>query len=145
MLIHGSCHCGNIGFELRWDPDPKEIVARACDCSFCTRHGGLWTSSPTAVLRVAVQDGTQVSTYSFGTGTALFHVCSRCGAVPVVTSQLDGHDYAVVSVTAFTDVDPGLIRRASASFEAESREERLARRKRNWIADVTFADGVSAR
>ena len=82
--------------------------------------------------------------FSFGTGTALFHVCSRCGAVPVVTSRLDGRDYAVVSVTAFTDVDPALIRRAGASFEGESREERLARRKRNWIGAVEFTAGARA-
>jgi len=138
MLILGSCHCGNVGFELGWEPDPKEIVARACDCSFCTRHGGLWTSYPAGVLRVRVQDPARVSAYSFGTATALFHVCSRCGAVPVVTSRLDGRDYAVVSVTAFTNVDPALIRRASASFEGESLETRLARRKRNWIAAVEF-------
>jgi hypothetical protein len=145
MLIHGSCHCGNIGFELKWEPDPKEIVARECDCSFCTRHGGLWTSYPGGILRVTVQDPARVSPYSFGTGTALFHVCSRCGGVPLVTSRLDGRDYAVVSVTAFTDVDPALIRRAGASFEGESLEKRLARRKRNWIGAVEFTGGARAR
>jgi hypothetical protein len=145
MLIHGSCHCGNVSFELQWEPDPKEIPARACDCGFCTRHGGLWTSHPAGVLRVMVQDPAQVSPYSFGTGTALFHVCSRCGAVPVVSCRLDGRDYAVVSVTAFTDVDPALIRRAPASFDGESLETRLARRKRYWIADVQFTPGLPAR
>ena len=30
------------------------------------------------------------STYSFGTKTAEFHVCSRCGIVPVVTSAIEG-------------------------------------------------------
>ena len=34
MLIRGKCHCGNISFSLTWDPDPKEIRARACDCTF---------------------------------------------------------------------------------------------------------------
>ena len=27
MLIHGSCHCGNIAYELDWTPDPVEIPA----------------------------------------------------------------------------------------------------------------------
>ena len=44
MLIHGKCHCGNISFSLTWEPDPGEIPARACTCSFCTKHGGVWTS-----------------------------------------------------------------------------------------------------
>jgi hypothetical protein len=28
MRIHGSCHCGNIAFDLAWEPDPAEIPAR---------------------------------------------------------------------------------------------------------------------
>ena len=53
MLIRGSCHCGNISFELNWLPDPTEIPARACNCSFCTKHGGVWTSLPTGSLRIS--------------------------------------------------------------------------------------------
>ena len=138
MLIRGGCHCGNISFELSWEPDPKEIPARACDCTFCTKHGGVWTSNPKGDLRVQVKDASQVNKYSFGTKTALFHICARCGIVPVVTSRVDDHLYAVVSVNAFENVDPALLKRAPASFGAEETDSRLARRKRNWIADVTF-------
>lgn len=140
MIIKGSCHCGNISFQLAWDPDPKEVPARACDCTFCVKHGGLWTSNPEGALRVEVRDRSQVSEYSFGTRTALFHICSRCGAVPVVTSELDGRVYGVVSVNAFDNVDGSLLRRAPATFEGEELESRLARRKRSWIADVRFVD-----
>src|SRR5262249_27187809 len=113
MLIRGSCHCGNISFTLTWDPDPKEIPARACTCTFCQKHGGVWTSNPKGSLKVSVEDASLVSRYSFGTRTADFHICSRCGVVPVVTSRIDGHLYAVVSVNAFVDVDPALLRRGS--------------------------------
>lgn len=139
MLITGSCHCRNISFTLAWEPDPTEIPARACDCSFCAKHGGLWTSNPDASLRVVFADPARVSKYSFGTGTAEFHVCSTCGIVPVVTSTIDGHVYAVVSVNAFEGIAPSLLRRASASFDAESEAARLARRKRNWIGHVEWA------
>jgi hypothetical protein len=138
MLIHGSCHCGNIAFELTWDPDPSEIPARACGCSFCTRHGGVWTSHPGGSLSVRVEDSALVHEYTFGTGTAVFHVCGRCGVVPVVTSRIEDKLHAVVSVNAFQDVEPSLLRRAPASFEGESVESRLGRRKRYWIADVRF-------
>jgi len=46
MLIKGRCHCGNMVFELEWGGDPLEIPARACGCSFCVKHGGVWTSNP---------------------------------------------------------------------------------------------------
>lgn len=139
MLIHGKCHCGNISFSLTWEPSPAEIQARACTCSFCTKHGGLWTSTPTGALEVIVKDPSLVSRYAFGTRTAEFHVCSRCGIVPVVTSRIDDCVYAVVSVNAFEDVDQSLLRRAPASFDGEGEESRLARRKRNWIANVKFS------
>jgi len=138
MVIHGKCHCGNIAFELRWEPDPGEIQARACTCSFCVKHGGLWTSSPEGALTVSVHDPAHVSKYMFGTRTAEFHTCTRCGVVPVVTSLIDGRVYGVVNVNTFEGVDPALIRRAPTSFDGEGEGPRLARRQRNWIADVSF-------
>jgi len=140
MVVHGKCHCGNISFSLTWEPDPAEIPARACSCSFCIKHGGVWTSNPRGALEVVIKDPVLVSKYSFGTRTAEFHTCARCGIVPVVTSRIDGHLYAVVSVNAFEDVDQSLLRRAPASFDGEGTESRLARRKRNWIADVKYIE-----
>ena len=138
MLIHGRCHCGNIALELDWRDSSPEIPARACGCSFCTRHGGVWTSDPHAKLTVTIGDPVLVSRYAFGTRTANFHVCARCGCVPVVTSEIGNRVYAVVNVNMLEDVDPSRIRRASSSFEGESTASRLARRQRNWIADVVF-------
>lgn len=139
MLIHGRCHCGNIAFSLTWEPDPAEIPARACSCSFCIRHGGVWTSNPGGILRV-IEDPSLTSRYAFGSRTAEFLVCARCGVVPLVTSRIEGRLYAVVSVNAFDDVDQARIRRMSASFDDEGDASRLERRKRNWIADVEFVE-----
>jgi len=141
MLIRGSCHCRNISFVLDWQPDPVEIPARACTCSFCRKHGGVWTSSPSASLEVHVQASSSVSEYAFGTSTADFHVCSRCGVVPVVTSRIEGRLYAVVSVNAFENVEPSLLKATPVSFEAETEAARLARRKRGWIGNVDYVEG----
>jgi hypothetical protein len=136
MLITGKCHCGNIAFELGWKGDPPEIPARACGCSFCVKHGGVWTSNPAATLAVSIGDPALVSKYAFGTRTATFHVCSRCGAVPLVTCEIEGRLYAVVNVNVLENADPAWLRRAATNFEGEDVESRLARRKRGWIADV---------
>ena len=138
MLIRGGCHCGNISFVLDWKPEPSEIPARACSCSFCTKHGGVWTSCADGSLKVNVRDGSRVSQYAFGTRTAAFHICSACGIVPVVTSRIGGREYAVVSVNALEGVDPALVRKAPITFDGESEESRLARRTRNWIGDVQW-------
>jgi hypothetical protein len=141
MRIAGRCHCGNIAFSLRWEPDPQEIPARACTCSFCSKHGGVWTSHPAASLRVLVKDPALVSRYTFGTGNAAFHTCARCGIVAVVTSRIGGRLYAVVNVNAFEGLDPALIRREPRDFDGEDVGARLARWQRNWIAQVEFLEG----
>jgi hypothetical protein len=141
MLIEGRCHCGNIAFALTWEPDPGEIQARACTCTFCAKHGGLWTSNPHAALRVVVKDPALVSRYTFGTGNASFHTCARCGIVPVVTSRIEGRLYAVVNVNAFEGIDARLVRREPKDFSGEDATARLARWKRNWIANVEYLGG----
>jgi len=139
MLIAGRCHCGNISFELHWVPEPTEILARACSCSYCVKHGGVWTSCPAGSLRVTIDDPARASTYAFGTMTAHFHVCAGCGVVPVVTSTIDGRLYAVVNVNAFEAIAPEFIRRTPVTFDGEHEATRLARRKNAWIADVQIA------
>ena len=142
MLITGKCHCGNIAFELDWEGESPEIPARACECSFCVKHGGVWTSNPSATLAVAIANAGLLSKYAFGTRTATFYVCSQCGAVPLVTSDIADHLYAVVNVNAFENVDPSRLRRGAANFEGEDVESRLARRRRNWIAHVRITEAV---
>ena len=139
-MILGGCHCGNFRFELDWEGESPEIPARVCDCSFCVKHGGTWTSNPKAKLAVTVRDESLHTKYEFGTKTAEFHVCARCGIVPVATSRIDDHLYAVVNVNTFENVPAEKFSRAPASFGGEEVEGRLARRTRNWIGDVRFVE-----
>ena len=59
----------------------------------------------------------------------------------MVTSQIDGRLYAVVSVNALEGAEPSLLRRTPATFDGEGEGARLARRQRNWIANVEFVEG----
>lgn len=136
MLIPGSCHCGNITFKLHWQPEPSAIPARACTCSFCIKHGAVWTSCPSGSLEITVKDSTSATRYQFGTRTAEFHVCLICGAVPVATSEINEHLYAVFNVNAFEGKALGLLKSSPVSHDGEDAESRLDRRARNWIADV---------
>ena len=144
MLIKGSCHCGNISYRLDWTPEPVEIPARACTCSFCVKHGGVWTSCPTGALEVLFRDASRVSRYSFGTKTADFHICVVCGVVPVVTSDIDGNSYAVVSVNAMDGIDPAMLKHGSISFDGEEAGARLQRRVKGWIPRVRFVSDDEA-
>ena len=138
MRIEGKCHCGNITYLLAWPGAAATIPVRACSCTFCTKHGGVYTSHRDAELAAVVRDQALVSRYRFGTETAEFYLCSRCGVVPFVTSTIEGNLYAVVNVNSFEGIDPARFSRAVTDFDGETTDSRLDRRKRNWIPSVTI-------
>jgi hypothetical protein len=107
------------------------------------KHGGVWTSHPDARLHVRMSDTGAVARYAFGTETADFLVCARCGVAPLVTSRIDETVHAVVNVNTFDNFERGRLRPAPASFEGEDVQSRVDRRRRRWIADVTLAEGGS--
>ena len=137
--IEGRCHCDNIAYRVGWPGDGRDIPVRACGCTFCTKHGGAWTSHPEAELAATIRDESAVSRYRFGTATAEFFVCARCGVVPFVVSKIDDRRYAVVNVNTFEGIDPSALARTPADFDGEDTGDRLARRKRNWIGSVSIA------
>ncbi len=138
MEIEGKCHCGNITYVLRWPGEGTEIPVRACGCTFCTKHGGTYTSHRDAELAAVVHDEHFVSRYKFGTETAEFYTCARCGVVPFVTSMIGDNLYAVVNVNSFEGVDPSCFSRVATDFDGETTTSRLDRRTRNWIPSVTI-------
>jgi hypothetical protein len=134
--IDGRCHCGNISYEFLWPESGLQIPVRACSCSFCVKHGGVYTSHPEGQLTAQISDPALVNKYSFGTKTAEFYVCSGCGAVPFVTSTIEGNVYAVVNVNTFEGVDRTELDATVTDFDGESVSDRLDRRKRKWIPRV---------
>ena len=136
MLITGGCHCKNMRFTLLWEPTPIEIAGRACTCSFCVKHGGVWTSHPPGVLKIHIEDPEALDKYRFGTQTADFYVCSRCGCVPVVCCNVDARVLAVVNTNTFDADYRRMVRSAPITHGEEDESARLARRVRNWIGQV---------
>ena len=137
--IEGACHCGNIRFTFEL-PEPQGAIAvRACGCTFCRKHGGVYTSHPDGALAARIANSELVERYRFGTETADFHICRNCGVVPFVTSTIDGGDFAVVNVNSFEGVDPADLDSSPSDFDAENTDSRLSRRRRNWIPRVTIA------
>ena len=138
--IDGGCHCGNIRFELLWPADEAGIQARCCGCTFCQKHGGSWTSNRGAQLNVTIEDRSTVSNYRFGTRTADFQVCSICGVVPLVSSEIDGDRYAVVNTNTFRKHAGFTLTSTSTDFDDEDTDSRLDRRKRKWIPRVVIVE-----
>lgn len=138
VRIGGGCHCAAIRLVLQWPESAGYLPCRACGCTFCQKHGGVWTSHPNASLAVEIADSSLVSIYKFGTESASFHVCSRCGVTPLVTSEIDQKMYAVVNVNTLEELGDLIVSKTSSDFEGESLRSRLERRSVNWIPDVRF-------
>jgi hypothetical protein len=138
--IDGACHCRNIRFVLLWPETGADIPVRMCGCTFCKKRTGSWTSHPGAQLVAEIDDLSNVSKYQFGTKSADFYVCSICGVVPFVTSEIDDNLYAVVNVVSFEEIDTFSFAGSSTNFDGEDIGSRLDRRKRNWIPNVQISE-----
>ena len=120
MRLEGTCHCGNIAIVLETEQDPRDLPLRACACSFCRRHGARTTSDPGGRARLGIQDRALASRYVFGLRT-------YCAAV------LREGNRAWAALNANLFLDPAFDRSAeSVSYEGETAEQRIARRKRLW-------------
>ena len=136
LPITGGCHCGSITFDLDWPADAAQIGRRECGCSFCQKHGAAWTSHPEAKLHIRIEDESTATRYRFGTKTADFHVCTRCGVPSLVTCEIDGTLYGIVNVNAIEPTDGISFTTTSTNFDGEKVDDRLDRRQRNWIPSV---------
>jgi hypothetical protein len=76
MVVHkGGCHCGAVRFEV---DAPEDVVVQECNCSLCTKSGYLHLIVPASRFRL-LSGRDQLTTYTFGTGTAKHLFCKVCG------------------------------------------------------------------
>jgi len=64
-----------------------------------------------------------------------------CGVIPIVTCVIDGMRYAVFNVNTFEEIDRSQLVETATNFEGETTENRLARRRRNWMPEADRAEG----
>ena len=79
MLHSGGCHCGNIGVRLQLSRAPEHMPLRSCSCSFCRSHGTRTVSDRDGCVEIAATDWSLVERYQFGSRTADYMLCRRCG------------------------------------------------------------------
>jgi hypothetical protein len=114
---------------------------RRCLCSFCTKHGALYSSDPEGRLSIEIHRPEDVSVYQFATRTAEPQVCRRCGVLAVTLAHIDGRLYGVVNLATADGLAIRPERIQDVDFEHQTAAERIARRARTWIANVTMTTG----
>jgi hypothetical protein len=128
----GSCHCGAVGFEYETALEPSQWSSRACQCSFCTRHGAFYTSDPAGSVRWAHEDASLLTRYRFGHKSADFVFCARCGGYLGAVTEEDGRTLMVINIRALDPTPAGLPAAQPMSYDGETTGNRNARRSARW-------------
>jgi len=132
IVYRGQCHCGAVGFEFRTSIATADWSVRACQCSFCLKHGGVYTSDPAGSVRFAHEDPSFLSRYRFGHKTADFVFCGRCGGYLGAVTEEGGQALMVINLRALDPQPQGLPAAQPLSYEGEMSGDRNTRRSARW-------------
>ena len=131
MKHNGGCHCGNIRLAFFSDIDPRLLKIRACQCSFCRKHGARAVSDPDGLLLLRIADREKTISYRFAHRTASFLMCGVCG-VPVAAITNGGEKRGIVQVNAITE-NQSFGHAVAVDYCDESQDERNQRRQKLWM------------
>lgn len=106
MKHTGSCHCGNIRFEVEGDFES----AIECNCSHCSRKGYLLWFVPRTAMTMTVENDA-LATYTFNKHAIKHHFCATCGCAPFGIGSQDGVETAAVNIRCLEDVDLAAVKR----------------------------------
>jgi hypothetical protein len=133
MEHSGGCHCGNIRVRLRLTKAPAENPLRACACSFCRAHQTRTVADPGGLFEVEADDWSLVEPYHFGSRTADYLVCRRCGVYVGAVCETAAGTRAVVNVNCLAERAQFTQAPSAPNYDGETTQTRLARRAVNWM------------
>jgi hypothetical protein len=137
--IKGECHCGRVQVRVSLGRPAEEIELRACQCSFCRRHGARTFADPNGRAVIETEGPENLRRYRFALKTADYLVCAECGIYIGVLLESEGAQLVTLNAAGL-DMDVFRERAAKpVSYEAEGFEERVRRRLTAWMpAEVMF-------
>jgi hypothetical protein len=108
MSYTGSCHCGQISFEVEGTVEQ----ALECNCSHCSRKGYLLWFVPRSQFNLLTSEQTP-SVYTFNHHAIQHHFCSKCGCAPFAygSDPSSGSEVAAVNVRCLEGVELDAIER----------------------------------
>src|SRR5207244_4509780 len=106
-------------------------TVRACQCSFCRKHGARTAVDPQGQVRIRVEDEGLLGRYRWNLRTAEFLVCARCGCyVGAVTSP--DRALATVNLNVLDEAARFSQPPQPVSYDGEPSEQRRRRREAGW-------------
>ena len=101
MKHKGSCHCGNVAFEVEGDIDR----ALACNCSMCQRKGSLLWFTPRENLKLLSPEDA-AATYTFNKHAIRHRFCATCGIHPYAEAiDTKGNPTAAINIRCIEGID----------------------------------------
>ena len=101
MKYTGSCHCGNVKFEVEGEVDS----GLACNCSMCARKGSLLWFVGRDQLKLLTPDA-NASTYTFNKHVIKHRFCTKCGIHPYGEGKdPKGNAMAAINLRVLEDFD----------------------------------------
>jgi len=132
----GGCHCGNITVSLRLSVPPDQAPLRSCACGFCRAHGTRTVSDRDGLFELRASDWSLVERYRFGSRTADYMICRRCGVYVAAVCETHTGLRAVVNTNCLDDRTAFTRAPAAPDYDGESTAARLDRRATNWMPAV---------
>jgi hypothetical protein len=133
MRHSGGCHCGNISVQLRLSRAPDQMPLRSCSCSFCRAHGTRTLSDRDGEAEITVADWSLAEKYRFGSRTADYVLCRRCGVYVGAVCETNSGLRAVINTNCLDDRAAFTQPPAAPDYDGESANVRLTRRATNWM------------
>jgi hypothetical protein len=138
ILLHGGCHCGVVKIKFMTRNPILSASPRACDCSFCQKHGAAYTSDPCGTLTIACNGPDDLLRYQQGSKHTQFLMCAHCGVLLAATYNSGSIIYGAVNVLCldrFNDFSTS----ERSSPQQLSTTDKISRWTKLWVPNVTIA------
>lgn len=130
--FEGGCYCGAIEYTYQTTQPPSRWEVRLCQCGFCRGHGVRATTDLSGEVQFRFERPEFLRRYRFALRTTDFLLCKECG-IYVAAVLLSGRGaQASINLNTLRAEPPGLRRGVPVKRDAESGEERRARRINTW-------------
>ena len=105
MKYKGSCHCGNVKYEV--EGEISGVIS--CNCSICSRKGSLLWFVPRDKLSVKTPEA-EIATYTFNKHHIKHRFCPKCGIhTHAEAKDRQGNPMGAINLRCLEGLDLGSI------------------------------------
>jgi hypothetical protein len=133
-VLTGQCHCGGVQVEFRSTRPVSALQVRACQCSFCRRHGAATISDPAG--EATIESFRPLIRYRFGLQTCDMLICAACGVYVAAARETDEGWRATINVAGLAMTPLNAVEAEPVDYGSEDAAARIARRANGWTPAV---------